>query len=53
MNVEAQARLLVDEAGLPSDAAVIGDASDYLQLTPWLRSSRRSGAGRLVQEGRM
>jgi hypothetical protein len=40
MNVEAQARLLVDEAGLPSDAAVIGDASDYLRRT---KRGRRYG----------
>src|SRR5258707_863978 len=40
MNVEAKARLLVDEAGLPAEAALIGSASGYLRRT---RRSRRYG----------
>src|SRR5260370_30716379 len=40
MNVEAKARLLVDEAGLPAEAALIGSASGYLRRT---RLSRRYG----------
>ncbi len=50
MNVEAEARQLIDQAGLPPEPALIGGASEYLRRT---RRGRRYGliAGLLLGIG--